>query len=307
MSGKLWLHLISTLYTCCVTNHRSAHNPKEFVSCIQTPQLSTLLSKTQQNFKGFNATNSCRSNRKINNKKNEEYIYEAIKSRTIVYKKKKREDIELRYVACYNPEMAMKRYKTRTINISKSLETIEEIQNKSISVEDKYSKIKELLNRKHLVRFFRVEKKGEKIEITKKEDALAQEEKSDGWFMVITTDRSSTKKEIISRYKDLQQIEHCFYELKHSLDLRPNHHWTEDRIKGHVMVCFIAYQISYLLERLIKPLDLSWERGLEKLRRQQVIIWNKEGKTYQGLTKANNEQLEIYKNIKTSNPSLQSL
>ncbi len=247
------------------------------------------------------------ASRKINNKNNEEYIYEAVKTRTIVHHKKMRENIELRYVSCYNPEMAMKRFSTRTSNISKSLEALEEIQNKSISVEDKYSKIKELLNRKHLGRFFRIEKKGDKVEITKKEEALIQEEKSDGWFMVITTDRSSKKEAIIEQYKDLKHIEHCFYELKHSLDLRPNHHWTKERIKGHVMICFISYQLSVLLESRLKQINLSWERSVEKLRRQVVIIWNQEGKTIHGLTKTNSEQTEIYTKLGVGKPTLFNL
>ncbi len=36
----------------------------------------------------------------------------------------------------------------------------------------------------------------------------------------------------------LYKIEESFRCMKSSLDLRPVYHWTERRIKGHIMLCF---------------------------------------------------------------------
>jgi len=168
----------------------------------------------------------------------EDYIYEVEKERvTRVYephsdnplkKKYSRYKVKLRYVACYNPRhCGMKKYHTRILRIKEALEDIEDIKKKKIPIEDQYSQIQAYLKKKHLSRFFDLKIKNGDISIIKLDEELSYEEKGDGWFLVITQNKKMKKEDIIKRYKDLKYVEHGFYELKHSLKLRPNFHWTE--------------------------------------------------------------------------------
>jgi hypothetical protein len=59
--------------------------------------------------------------------------------------------------------------------------------------------------------------------------------------------------EVAMAYKSLWQVERAFREMKSSLDLRPVYHWSESRVRGHIMVCFLALVLeSGLLRALNK-------------------------------------------------------
>ncbi|EHO41114.1 transposase IS4 family protein [Caldithrix abyssi DSM 13497] len=236
-----------------------------------------------------------------------ETIYERLTEREIKSKDGKKEKIKLRYVASYNAATALKRYKNRINRINEFLELSEEIKKKGINTEDKYHQIKSVLSRKRLSRFFNVELTEDTIEIHKQDEVLSEEEKSDGWFIVISNAHDLSKSELIARYKDLKYVEHGFYELKHSLNLRPNFHWTEKRIRAHVMVCFLAFQMAVLFEKRLSGIKLSWQRAMESLRRVVVVEWENEGRRRKGLSRVHVEQLEIFQEIGSSKPTLLSL
>jgi len=210
-------------------------------------------------------------------------------------------------VACYNGKVALKKYQTRSERIADALQAIEEIQHKQIDDVDRYSQIRGLLERKRLTRFLIVELQDGKVRVHKNDDELSYEAQCDGWFLVITPNRQLDKGTIVSRYKDLKYVEHGFFELKHSLELRPNFHWTEKRIRAHVMVCFMAFQMAVLFEKRLKGLKLTWERAIEKLRRIQVIEWVTEGRRRKGLIKTKQEQLSIFNCIGTTKPTVTAL
>jgi len=71
---------------------------------------------------------------------------------------------------------------------------------------------------------------------------------------VLRTNCSLGADEVAQAYKSLWQVEQAFRELKSGLDLRPIYHWTEKRIRGHVMVCFLALVLEMALRRRLKPL-----------------------------------------------------
>lgn len=61
--------------------------------------------------------------------------------------------------------------------------------------------------------------------------------------------------QVAMSYKDLWRFERAFRELKSGLDLRPIYHWKDNRVKGHVMVCFMALVLENSLIRLLKEHD----------------------------------------------------
>jgi transposase len=90
----------------------------------------------------------------------------------------------------------------------------------------------------------------------------------DGLHGVISNCQDKTPRELLSRYRDLWQIEAAFRINKHDLKMRPIYHWTEPRIKAHISICFIAYSlIKHALYRLKiqQKMDISFEQLREEL------------------------------------------
>lgn len=254
------------------------------------------------------------SDRQVHSPESELYVYETEKEKRVQIREAREDGKKstsyrtvLRYVACYNSRMALRRYQARTARITAALEEIEGIESKAIAVEDRYSQIQGVLSRKRVGRFFDVRLDGERITLTKQADELGFEEQCDGWFLTISKGNGLGKEAVIGRYKDLYYVEHGFFELKHSLELRPNHHWTPNRIRAHVMVCFMAFQMAVLFEKRLQGLKLTWERAMEKLRRVAVIDWQQGDVSRKALVKIKPEQLEIYQAIGSVKPSTTSL
>lgn len=242
------------------------------------------------------------------------YVYESNKEKTINFEikedgkiKQKKVRQNLRYVACYNGEVSLKKYSTRMKNVVTCLEEIEIIKKKNISVSDKYFQVKSYLAKKHLSRFFYAEIINEEVQVRKNEESLRQEETNDGWFLIITSKSDLDKESIVEKYKDLKYVEHGFFELKHSLELRPNYHWTQQRILAHVMICFMAFQLSVLFEKRLESIKLSWEKAVAKLRQISVIEWTAGNRKRQGLVKCDENQLTIFNLIGCSKPTMKSL
>lgn len=47
-------------------------------------------------------------------------------------------------------------------------------------------------------------------------------------------------------------MEHAFRELKSGLEIRPVFLRTQDHVRGHIMVCFLALVLEAALQRLLK-------------------------------------------------------
>jgi transposase len=77
---------------------------------------------------------------------------------------------------------------------------------------------------------------------------IKEEERWDGYYGVQTNCKSIEGKEVLSIYHELWRIEEAFRVLKSHIEARPIFHWTAKRIKGHMMLCFIAFLIERALE-----------------------------------------------------------
>jgi hypothetical protein len=64
-----------------------------------------------------------------------------------------------------------------------------------------------------------------------------------------------TAEQTVSAYKDLSQVEWAFRSLKTmDLQLRPIHHWKDDRIRSHVFLCMLAYYVEWHLRGALSTL-----------------------------------------------------
>jgi len=104
--------------------------------------------------------------------------------------------------------------------------------------------VRQLIGNSAFRRYLRLDATGLSIDT----DAVEAESRYDGKY-VLRTNSSLPSEEVARCYKSLWQVERAFRELKSGLDLRPVYHWTEKRIRGHVMVCFLALALETALRR----------------------------------------------------------
>ena len=65
----------------------------------------------------------------------------------------------------------------------------------------------------------------------------------------------------VAAYKNLARVERDFRSLKaDDLDLRPIHHWLQDRVRGHVLICMLAAYLTWHLRKALAPLTYTDEQ-----------------------------------------------
>jgi hypothetical protein len=77
---------------------------------------------------------------------------------------------------------------------------------------------------------------------------VKSEERLDGKYLVLTSDDTLSAEDVALGYKQLAEVERAWRSLKSDLDLRPMHHRKADRIKAHVLLCWLALLLVRVLE-----------------------------------------------------------
>jgi len=157
-----------------------------------------------------------------------------------------------RYVIAYNPEQA----KLDRINREKTLERLRCELDALNNAKRTKAQCKVLLNQS-MGRYVKELKSG-KLKIDKAK--VKQEEKLDGKYLLSTSDQHLSAEDIALGYKQLMEVERAFRTLKSSLSLRPIYHSKDDRIRSHVLLCWLA-----LL--LIRIAEIETERTWANIRR----------------------------------------
>lgn len=105
----------------------------------------------------------------------------------------------------------------------------------------------------------------EETQCTLNHKAIAKEAEKDGFFGIITNVKEMTAMEIVSNYKELWRIEDAFGEMKGTLRSRPMFHWTDKRIIGHLVLCFLSHFCeAHLTKRLRKSNITQESKSIEK-------------------------------------------
>lgn len=141
-----------------------------------------------------------------------------------------------RYVVCHNPEREGEDRRKR-IEIVASLEA-----------ELVRSGLAGLAKQKGGRRYIKVRDRGEAEVDWEK---VKRDERYDGKF-VLRSNTELSAEEIALAYKELWRVERAFRELKSGLEVRPVRHWTPSRVRGHIMVCFLALVMESTLLKLLR-------------------------------------------------------
>lgn len=93
---------------------------------------------------------------------------------------------------------------------------------------------------------------GEDLDWVLDEEAIARDERFDGYYGIQTSEQKLGVQEVLEAYHTLWKIEESFRIMKSTLEVRPVFHWTENRIKGHFVICFLAFLLERTLEFKLK-------------------------------------------------------
>lgn len=126
-----------------------------------------------------------------------------------------------------------------------------------------------------------------------------------GISILFTDNADWTDAQIVSGYRSQYHIEDAFRTMKdpHCIALRPQFHWTDQKIRVHVFICVIALMLVSLLRRELhaKGFDLSIPAALELLAgiREMVMVFPPQEKGAEpslrtSLTRMSTQQRQIF-------------
>lgn len=121
----------------------------------------------------------------------------------------------------------------------------------------------------------------------------------DGKYIVETSDDTLSLRDVVLGYKQLYDIERAFRTLKTDLDLHPNYHSSEDRIRCHIFLCFIALVLVRIVENKTQKSWMKIRKTLMRIHYGEFIVERK--KIFQ-LTELSNEHVNIFKSLNISDP-----
>ncbi len=113
------------------------------------------------------------------------------------------------------------------------------------------------LKRYRMKKHFQIEITDMSFTYTRDTTGIAEEAALDGFYILRTslTETDLAAGDVVRAYKNLEQAERAFGSLKGpDLQIRPIHHRLEDRVRAHVLICMLAYYLTWHLKAAWKPL-----------------------------------------------------
>jgi len=130
-------------------------------------------------------------------------------------------------------------------------------------------------------------------------EKVAREAHLDGKYLIRTSDDTLSAAEVALGYKQLAEVESAFRCLKQGLDLRPMYHRLEDRIRSHVLLCWLALLLVRVAENRTQE---TWRKLLPDL--NAMHLGEFKGPTGRVLrrTESTPKQQRIFKDLGISEP-----
>ena len=148
-----------------------------------------------------------------------------------------------RFVICFNPEAAERDAKVRERMLAQLQEMIDGSDKLSVT---RRAELRGVISTKPgLNRYLRVTPGGLlRIDAA----AIKAEENLDGKYLLRTSDPKLPAEDIALGYKQLLEVERGWRDLKQVIDLRPVYHRKEERIRAHVILCWLALLLIRIAE-----------------------------------------------------------
>jgi transposase len=146
-----------------------------------------------------------------------------------------------RFVVCRNPDQAERDKTIRDQLLAQLQDAIDGTD--KLGAEDRAAHAARLPA--GLRRFLRTTKTG-RLRVDRAK--VTTEANLDGKFLLRTSDPTLSATDIALGYKQLLEVERGWRDMKSTLDLRPVFHRLEDRIRAHVILCWLALLLIRIAE-----------------------------------------------------------
>src|SRR5579875_359797 len=175
-----------------------------------------------------------------------------------------------RLVACRGPALAAERARKREALLAATEADLAEVkaaverEHRPLRGKDKVAlRVGRVLNKHKVAKHFELEITEDSFNFSRKADQVAAEAALDGIYVVRASaphTEGLSAAELVGAYKDLKFNEAGFRSLKAiDLDLRPIYHYSEGRVRAHVLICMLALYLVWHLRRAWAPLCFTDE------------------------------------------------
>ena len=165
-----------------------------------------------------------------------------------------------RFVICFNPDQAVRDAAVRANMISMLEEMI--AGSDQLSVTKRAELRGKISTMPGPNRFLRVTPGG----LLRVDKARAKaEENLDGKYLLRSADPHMSAEDIAAGYKQLLEVERGWRDMKSVLDLRPVYHRLEERIRAHVLLCWLALLLVRVAENHTGQTWPAMRRELQRI------------------------------------------
>src|SRR6266576_3861265 len=199
-----------------------------------------------------------------------------------------------RFVICHSPEGAERDAAIRARMIAQLRELID---GTDALGKDKRAELRGVISTKPgLNRYLRVTPGGLlRIDAGK----ARAEENLDGKYLLRTSDPKMTAEDIALGYKQLLEVERGWRDMKQVIDLRPVYHRKEERIRAHVILCWLALLLARIAENTC---GTTWPNLRRELDRIHVGTFTGPTGTFRQRTEITKPQRDILRQLKIDPP-----
>jgi hypothetical protein len=199
-----------------------------------------------------------------------------------------------RFIICFNPEAAERDAAVRTRMIAQLEEMISDSDALS---RDKRAELRGVIStRPGLNRYLRVTPGG----LLRTDAAKAKaEENLDGKYLLRTSDPKLSAEDIALGYKQLLEVERGWRDMKQVIDLRPVYHRKEERIRAHVILCWLALLLARIAENAC---GRTWPELRRELDRIHIGTFTGPAGTFRQRTEITKAQRDTLHSLKIDPP-----
>jgi hypothetical protein len=199
-----------------------------------------------------------------------------------------------RFIICHNPDQAERDAAVRARLLTQLQEMIDGTDKLSAT---KRAELRGVISTKPgLNRYLRLTPGG-LLRINHK--AIAAETKLDGKYLLRCSDPHLSAEDIALGYKQLLEVERGWRTMKTTLDLRPVYHRLEERIRAHVIICWLALLLIRVAETTTA---MTWHHIRDQLEPLHLGTFNGPAGTYRQRTELTRPQRDILASLKLTPP-----
>ncbi len=195
---------------------------------------------------------------------------------------------EERLIVCRNPLVAETNKIKRVELIKKTEEELDKIvvatrreKRKLKGKEEIGLRVGKIINKFKVGKYFELNISEDQFNYERKKEVIEQEEKLEGIYIIRTSISSAEmdSKSTVKNYKSLSKVEEAFRCYKTiDLNVRPIYHYKDERVKGHIFLCMLAYYVEWHMKEKLKSMLFEDEELVEISEEQLNFTRSESGK-----------------------------